>query len=290
MMHLSRLWPRRRCGSGALTGGGAAFTLIELLVVIAIIAILAALLLPVLAKAKIRALTATCINNKKEMMTAWIMYSHDNNDFITPNAPAGKGDGWINGSQGENWGTASGNTNVLDYTTNSLAPYLTGQIAVYKCPADKIPSDNGDRIRSVSMNSQMVGNSPSVAQLNQTYDPGWRSYSKIGDLDCPNSSDAWIFCDEAMYTLNDGYLQMQMSYPAYPDVPANYHNNGNVFGFADGHAEYHKWLWQAPGGSGLISVPYVKNVTGTYWPTSGQDVDWYWLRQHTACQLPGSSP
>jgi hypothetical protein len=99
-------------------------------------------------------------------------------------------------------------------------------------------------------------------------------------------ANAWVFCDENMYSLNDGYLQCDLTTPGFPDVPANYHSAGNCFSFADGHTEYKKWHYvTSDPTAGLINCPYQKNVVnnGMERPTSGLDMDWAWLRLHTSC-------
>jgi len=276
----------------------AGFTLIELLVVIAIIAVLAAILLPALARAKMRALTSQCLANKRQIAIACSMYSNEFNEWLVPNALLGADAvyGWCNSNKGENWGSSTENTDPNPYLTNCLAPYVGNQVNVYKCPADNIPSDNGDRIRSISMNGNILGGlgsyypyytkSGTKLYAYYSYNMGWKIYYKTSDLKCPLPSDIWVFADEAMYSLNDGYLQLGLNSPNFPDVPGNYHGAVNCFSFADGHVESHRWQ------STLIGVPYAKGVTGQNWPTGGggkplplTDPDWNWFVAHSACRL-----
>src|SRR5262249_34122958 len=152
-------------------------------------------------------------------------------DYLVPNAPAGAGSlaipiGWIPGSQGEDWGSNPGNIVEDIYRTNCLGPYVSN-VKVYKCPNDNLPSDNGDRIRSISMNAARIGYLYRMAGqgiFDQVtgYLNGWKYFEKMSDLNCLKPAEAWVFCDESMYSLNDGFLQCSLDKPDYPDVPAAY--------------------------------------------------------------------
>src|SRR6516164_11514416 len=127
------------------------FTLIELLVVIAIIAILAAMLLPALAKAKQRAMAVQCLSNSRQLAIAWTMYAGDNNDMMVPNRGLGGQSPMIvnpqtnpdllPGGKYAQWcpGPMQNLTVALSYDkwikTGLLYPYLNS-LHVYHCPGD----------------------------------------------------------------------------------------------------------------------------------------------------------
>ena len=274
-----------------------AFTLIELLVVIAIIAILAAMLLPALSKAKCKANRTNCLSNKHQITVACTMYNNDWDEFLVPNAPAGAASstglpvGWCPGQ--ESWSASAYNVVVDYYKTNCLGPYV-GDIHVYRCPSDNLPSDNGQRLRSISMNPALTGDlarmSPGVYRNMTDMILSWKLFAKISDLNCVGVANCWVFADESMYSLNDGYLQCNLATPGYPDVPAKYDCGGNCFSFIDGHVEYKKWKYSTSDPkAGLLNCPYAYGTVngGAPWGSSGLDQDWIWLRQHTSCP-PGS--
>jgi prepilin-type N-terminal cleavage/methylation domain-containing protein/prepilin-type processing-associated H-X9-DG protein len=252
------------------------FTLIELLVVIAIIAILAALLLPALARAKMKATEANCMSNQKQLGLAFTMYVTDNANKLITNSttPAGfanAGGFWnIESAPYNNWG-GSQSVALADVqnnlrTNNLLAQYAPNS-AVYHCP--------GDVRYSLS-----IGPYPTV---------GWAydSYAATENVD-PAGDDTDSFTKSSQI-LRSSDCMIFVTAPSsihFEDVFSIYHGGVGTFSFADGHAEARKWMDPAIVADGYYAIK--GGSTGYEYskcPSTPRQTgaDAAWLIQHCEC-------
>lgn len=269
---------------------GAAFTLIELLVVVAIIGILAALLLPALAKGRQHAQRIYCMNNHRGLALAWRMYSDDNEDKLLfasedPDVPETTEAAWVTGTLDFNPAKPTNWDPDLTIKKSPMWPYCGNNLTLWKCPADYsqivVDGTPRPRVRSMSMNVFLGGWGGTDGNWGAPFSD-YTIYMKQSQLQNPGPARLFVFLDMREDSIDMGNFAARMrGWPDNPDqfgffdLPGYYHHMACGFSFADGHSEIRRWR------DGRTMPPLVQGglVYDMYSSPGNEDVAW--LQDHS---------
>jgi prepilin-type processing-associated H-X9-DG protein len=312
---------------GTPNGAGAsqspAFTIVELLLVLAVLALMICLLATARAGTRPNFQGALCLNNMRQLMAAFTMYTHDNSDLFPPNPDfnnntpgcnwvAGFATGWMpNITAGGN--PDAGNPDLLrDASKSLLVPYIRTNISLFRCPFDPriCPYTGSDTnlvgqdipvVRSISMNQGVGTKGPcGSGSPNSAVDGPWldgshshtanhpyATFGKWSDFQIVRPSEIWVLADDDPWTINDAALAVTASFPDTVNYVNVFNNNSTAFSFADGHVEIHKWkssVW-------IHNGPPARSDFDAGAATGLGRQDWFWWASHaTRSTITGTVP
>lgn len=281
---LNRIHPQRRRDRPFRLSAG--FTLIELLVVIAIIAILAALLLPALSKAKGKAYQTQCLSNLRQLAITYQFYADDNSSYLAPNGfittPTPEVKLWVAGSEHTLPDYFTNRAYLLDSQYALFAAYLK-TAEVYKCPSDRSePTRLGvsyPKLRSYALNCFFNWQTPE----NSTFSDGRVTFRKQTDFARYDASQYFTFIDGAPLNVCEPAFALFGGTYFY-HRPSAEHNNSGTLAFADGHVRAQKWLDPETIKAAKSGGP--AGDGGHFDSVSSSNPDFIWLKDHASPLSP----
>jgi len=218
-----------------------AFTLIELLVVIAVIAILMAILMPALSRAREQGKRTACLNNLRQLTTGWIMYADDNNDKVVA-ANTGLATAWVR------WpGNNATQQQQITGIQNGLLHRYCPEPKLYKC--------------ATGIRGEFVTYAITDAMNGYAGIPGTKDLMVYRRMQITRADERIVFLDEGRLSPNSWTLWYDQE--RWWDQITARHGDGTTFGFADGHGEY--WKWKDPRTLDVAKADY------TYWQNTGRN-------------------
>jgi len=217
---------------------------------------------------------ARCLNNLRQLMNAWRMYSDDYSDVLVPNHFGSDVNtpGWVGGRI--DYGATPDATNI-NYLIKPgpygafLGPYVKSP-TFFKCPEDKSYATFGStriaRVRSLSMNGY-------VGKGTQAITAGYRIYERVTDMVSPSPANLWVLIDEQEDSINDGFFYITPENYTLYDYPSARHDRAGVITFADGRAELHQW--RDPRTSPIVRGTMITSATSS---PGNQDLTWLFAR------------